>query len=56
MWCCKCDNDLASCTCPDIEERLNALRGNPHIHVPSIVEKPLMERKMKQEQPKPEDQ
>jgi len=23
MWCCKCNNHLSQCTCPDLEERLN---------------------------------
>jgi hypothetical protein len=49
----KCDHDLADCTCPDLEERLNALRNCKHIHVPTMVEKPLLERKLKAEQPEP---
>lgn len=27
MFCTKCQNDLANCTCPDIEERLASLKG-----------------------------
>ena len=29
MWCCRCNNDLVNCTCPDIEERLASLAGGP---------------------------
>ena len=41
MWCCKCNNDLSECICPDIVERLESLRKCPHIHAPSVVDKPL---------------
>ena len=49
MFCCICNRDLVDCICPDIEERLNSLRGKPGIHVPSIVEKPLSLREIKKE-------
>lgn len=26
MFCCKCNNDLADCTCPDLQERLEKLK------------------------------
>lgn len=26
MICCKCDRDLASCTCPDLKERFEKIR------------------------------
>lgn len=25
MICCKCDNDLAACTCPDLRERFETI-------------------------------
>ena len=34
MWCCKCNNDLRACTCPDIDERLEKLSQSPHLALP----------------------
>lgn len=31
MFCAKCQNDLADCTCPDIEERLAEIADSPYI-------------------------
>lgn len=50
MWCGKCNRDLSECICPDLEERLNDLRKSKFLHVPSIVEKPLAQRKIREEQ------
>lgn len=44
MFCCQCQRDLSECICPDLEERMNRLRGNPYIHTPSIVDKTLAQR------------
>ena len=33
MWCIKCDHDLGSCVCPDLQERLQALAGPQGSHV-----------------------
>lgn len=55
MWCMVCNKELNECTCPDIEERLENLRKCPNLHAPTMVDKPLLERKMKKEQPKKED-
>lgn len=30
MYCAKCKRHLAYCNCPDIDERLKDLSGNPH--------------------------
>ncbi len=30
MFCCVCHNDLADCTCPDLEERLANI-NSPHV-------------------------
>ena len=56
MWCVKCNHDLSECVCPDLEERLARLREVPEIHAPSVIDKPLLQRKLKKEQPKPKDQ
>lgn len=53
MWCTKCNRHLSECICPDLEERLEKLRKCPYLHVPSMVEKPLLERNLKKKQPKP---
>ena len=55
MFCCKCQRDLSECVCPDLKERLEALRNSPFIHQPSCVDKPLLENKMNKEQPKKEN-
>lgn len=52
MFCCVCQRDLVDCTCPDIEERLNSLRNTPGIHVPSMVDKPLALRALKEDNKK----
>lgn len=31
MFCTKCKNDVADCTCPDIDERLAAANQHPNI-------------------------
>lgn len=54
MWCCKCQRDLSECVCPDLKERLERLRGSKFLHTPTIVDKPLLENKLKKEQPKKE--
>jgi hypothetical protein len=56
MWCIKCEKQLSECTCPDLKERLEGLRNMPFIHAPSMVDKPLLENKLRKEQPKPKDQ
>jgi len=56
MWCLNCNRHLSRCICPDIEDRLARLRECKYLHIPSVVEKPLLERKMKKEQPEPEKQ
>jgi predicted amidophosphoribosyltransferase len=33
MFCCKCDNDLAKCTCPDLLERLESILKIPQLYV-----------------------
>lgn len=35
-------------------ERLERLRNCKHLHAPSLVDKPLLEKKLKEEQPEPE--
>ncbi len=30
MYCCKCNNDLSQCTCPDIHERLKSATEGGH--------------------------
>ncbi len=52
MFCMICQNELVDCVCPDIEERLNSLRGCPNLHIPTIVDKPLVQRVIKKEQKK----
>jgi len=56
MYCSKCQNDLAYCVCPDLKERLEALRKCKHIHAPSMVDKPLLENKLNKEQPNKDNQ
>ena len=56
MWCCKCQKPLSECTCPDLKERLESLRHLPYIHAPLMVDKPLLENKLRKEQPKPKNQ
>lgn len=31
MFCSKCQNDLSSCVCPDLQERLRAIKSNAHL-------------------------
>lgn len=31
MFCFRCHNDIADCTCPDIEERLRRAAAHPNI-------------------------
>lgn len=31
MWCCKCNNHIGRCTCPDIEERMAKIAQSPHV-------------------------
>lgn len=31
MYCMKCQNDLAQCTCPDLAERLEAINKSGHV-------------------------
>lgn len=33
MYCCKCNNDLADCTCPDLKERLESLKNCEYLHI-----------------------
>ena len=33
MYCCKCQNDLADCTCDDIKERLARLKSSNHLYM-----------------------
>ncbi len=33
MYCCKCNNELSECVCPDLKERLAAISSSPHIHI-----------------------
>lgn len=33
MFCCKCQNDLADCVCPDLAERLEKLKNIPQLHI-----------------------
>lgn len=43
MYCNKCQKPLGQCDCPDIVERLEALRKSPHIDAASCIDKPLAE-------------
>lgn len=52
MWCMKCNNELSECICPDIEKRLNSLRGSKYLHIPTIVERPLSEIAVKRDEKK----
>lgn len=54
MWCTKCNRNLLECVCPDLEERLEKLRNCSFLHAPTLIDKPLLERKLKKEQPKKE--
>lgn len=51
MWCMNCNHDLSECVCPDLKERLASLAKCPHIHVPSMVVKPLVENEAKRNRP-----
>jgi hypothetical protein len=31
MFCTKCKNEIADCTCPDIKERLESLKDSPYV-------------------------
>lgn len=33
MTCMKCNNDLATCTCPDLQERVEAIKKCPHLYI-----------------------
>ena len=33
MYCMKCGNDLAECTCPDLNERLARVNQSPHVFI-----------------------
>lgn len=33
MWCCKCQNELSECTCPDLKERLENISKSPHLFI-----------------------
>lgn len=33
MYCSKCNNDLAACTCPDLEERFESIKTIPQLHI-----------------------
>jgi len=33
MWCMKCNNDLANCTCDDLQERLEKLADSPNLSI-----------------------
>lgn len=43
MMCGICRKELAVCTCPDIEERLESLRGKPGIDERTLIDIPLAE-------------
>jgi hypothetical protein len=42
MFCTKCGNNVVKCTCGDIEERLQSLRGVPGLDQTTIVDLPLV--------------
>ena len=31
MWCTQCNKPLNECTCPDLQERLNTLKGSKYV-------------------------
>ncbi len=33
MICCECNNDLATCVCPDLEERFNDILQCQFVHI-----------------------
>lgn len=33
MYCCRCNNHLSECTCPDLKERLKALADCPMLDI-----------------------
>jgi hypothetical protein len=33
MHCCKCNNEITECTCPDLKERLESLKSCEHLHI-----------------------
>jgi hypothetical protein len=56
MWCCKCQNDLSECKCPDLQDRLNRLALCEHIH-PQLIARARLDHKQapKREEIKPEE-
>lgn len=42
MYCVKCDKHISQCNCPDIEERLQAIRASPHVvlQICKVCDKP----------------
>lgn len=53
MYCMKCDKHLSECECPDIEERMASLAGNPIVGI--AIAQNVMERDAKKNNVKPED-
>jgi hypothetical protein len=43
MICCKCDNDLAACTCPDLRERFEKILKSEHIVIGYDYQKRIRE-------------
>lgn len=40
MYCCKCQNELSRCTCPDMKERLERISKIDHLYIaPEYMEK-----------------
>lgn len=48
----KCNRDLSECICPDLKERLERLRQCPMVDPRTIIEVPLAQRKLLEEQRK----
>ncbi len=43
MICIKCDQDLAACTCPDLNERLEKIIACKHVHVGAEYQRRIRE-------------